>query len=296
MSTPTRTLVLHTGALGDFLLACPALRHLAQRGPIELVGHPERHALAVAAGLATRSHPIGALGLHEVFAAPESAPNDPPAKLWRFLEPFDAAHLWMRDPDALLVRTLHAAGVAGVRCAPGLPPDDWEGHAMAYYLHTVDAPAIAPGDFHLDLGSVPDLPSWEVIIQPGSGSPKKNWPVEHFFAVAQNLIARRYRVGWLLGPAEEGCAPPPGVELIREVDLVRLGRILAKASLYIGNDTGTTHLAAMVACPTVAIFSPTDPARWAPRGPHTNVIAGTPWPLPVEVLGFIDHNILIGEA
>ena len=202
----------------------------------------------------------------------------------------------MRDPDALLARTLHAAGVADVRCAPGLPPDDWEGHAMAYYLHTVNARALAPVDFHLDLGTATDLPPWDVIIQPGSGSPTKNWPVEHFHAVVQDLLARGRRVGWLLGPAEEGFAPPPGVVLIREDDLVRLGRALATAALYIGNDTGTTHLAAMVDCPTIAIFGPTDPARWAPLGQHATVVAGNPWPQPVEVLGIINHNILTLEG
>ena len=44
-----------------------------------------------------------------------------------------------------------------------------------------------------------------------------------------------------------------------------------KASLYIGNDSGITHLAAAVGTPVLALFGPTDPAVWAPRGPHVQV-------------------------
>ncbi|HNT87980.1 MAG TPA: glycosyltransferase family 9 protein, partial [Candidatus Hydrogenedentes bacterium] len=54
--------------------------------------------------------------------------------------------------------------------------------------------------------------------------------------------------------------------------------ILAGARLYIGNDSGITHLAAAVGCPTVAVFGPTDPTVWAPRGARVHVVAGDPWP------------------
>ncbi len=46
---------------------------------------------------------------------------------------------------------------------------------------------------------------------------------------------------------------------------------LARASLYIGNDSGITHLAAAVGTPVLAMFGPTDPAVWAPRGPNVRV-------------------------
>ncbi len=49
-----------------------------------------------------------------------------------------------------------------------------------------------------------------------------------------------------------------------------------------GNDSGPTHLAAAVGCPTVALFGPTDPARWAPVGAHVVAIddhaEGAAWP------------------
>jgi ADP-heptose:LPS heptosyltransferase len=49
---------------------------------------------------------------------------------------------------------------------------------------------------------------------------------------------------------------------------------LAAAAAFVGNDSGTTHLAAMLGAPTVAIFGPTDPAVWAPTGPRVRVLGG----------------------
>ena len=50
--------------------------------------------------------------------------------------------------------------------------------------------------------------------------------------------------------------------------LEELAGVLASASLYLGNDSGVTHLAAAVGAPTIAVFGPTDPVIWAPVGPR----------------------------
>ena len=61
---------------------------------------------------------------------------------------------------------------------------------------------------------------------------------------------------------------------VRVDDLYELACWLAQASLYIGNDSGITHLAAAVGTPVLAIFGPSDPTVWAPRGPHVRI---APW-------------------
>jgi len=48
--------------------------------------------------------------------------------------------------------------------------------------------------------------------------------------------------------------------------------LLARCRVYIGNDSGMSHLAAAVGAPTVAIFGPTDPRVWGPRGPHVRIV------------------------
>ena len=104
------------------------------------------------------------------------------------------------------------------------------------------------------------------VIHPFSGSPKKNWPLERYAELRRRLGAQ-----WCAGPEEalDGA--------VRFEDLYELGCWLASARLYIGNDSGITHLAAAVGTPVVALFGPSDPAVWRPRGPKVRIVA-TPSP------------------
>ncbi|MGH7205637.1 MAG: glycosyltransferase family 9 protein [Nitrospiraceae bacterium] len=119
-----------------------------------------------------------------------------------------------------------------------------------------------------------------VIVHPGSGSRHK--------CCAPTLLARV--VSWLQandayplvlgGPADDAlvarlckaCEKPPPV--LQQVDLLSVAGVLAHGDLFIGHDSGLTHLAAALHLPTVALFGPTDPRRWAPRGSHVTVLTG----------------------
>jgi heptosyltransferase-3 len=135
-----------------------------------------------------------------------------------------------------------------------LPPDSGAVHAVDYYLAQVGA---SPG-------AAPQLPfrapgAGFAVIHPFSGSPRKNWPLERFRAVAE-ILSRRMPVFWCAGPEEE--LP----EAVRFPDLRGLARWLSAASVYIGNDSGISHLAAACGVPVVALFGPGNPQVWAPRG------------------------------
>jgi ADP-heptose:LPS heptosyltransferase len=110
------------------------------------------------------------------------------------------------------------------------------------------------------------LPRGFVAVHPGSGSPAKNWPADRFARVARRLAGDG---PWLLlhGAAEEGWPVPDGAVLAREWPLRVLGAALARAGLFLGNDSGASHLAAAAGAPTLALFGPTDSAVWAPLGP-----------------------------
>ena len=73
-------------------------------------------------------------------------------------------------------------------------------------------------------------------------------------------------VHWCSGPED-----PPLPEAVRFDNLYDLACWLARARLYVGNDSGITHLAAAVGTPVLALFGPSDPAVWAPRGPNVRV-------------------------
>ncbi|HLX44349.1 MAG TPA: glycosyltransferase family 9 protein [Bryobacteraceae bacterium] len=101
------------------------------------------------------------------------------------------------------------------------------------------------------------------VIHPFSGSAKKNWPLESFRSVASRL---ELPVRWCAGPEEVLD------HAVRIVDLYELAVWLSRVRVYIGNDSGITHLAAAVGTPVVAIFLTTDPAIWAPRGERVIVV------------------------
>ncbi|MFA5058011.1 MAG: glycosyltransferase family 9 protein, partial [Opitutaceae bacterium] len=65
---------------------------------------------------------------------------------------------------------------------------------------------------------------------------------------------------------------PSGVEVSENLPLPALAVQLAQCRLFLGHDSGLSHLAAAVGTPCVLLFGPTDPAMWAPPGGHVRVI------------------------
>jgi ADP-heptose:LPS heptosyltransferase len=111
------------------------------------------------------------------------------------------------------------------------------------------------------------LPRGFLALHPGSGAPAKAWPRERFHALAAALSPDR---PWLLvrGPAEPVVPAPRGAVVASELPLRILGAVLARAGLYVGNDSGVSHLAAAAGAPTLALFGPTAPEIWSPLGPR----------------------------
>jgi ADP-heptose:LPS heptosyltransferase len=115
-----------------------------------------------------------------------------------------------------------------------------------------------------------------IAFAPGSKMPAKLWPEERYAAVGQELLKRWPDVGIVvLGSAEERpigdrlCAVWGGasVNLMGRLRVWEAAGVLERCALYVGNDTGTMHLAAAVGVDCVAIFSARDnPGRWEPEG------------------------------
>jgi ADP-heptose:LPS heptosyltransferase len=129
-------------------------------------------------------------------------------------------------------------------------------------------------------------PATAIVLQPGAGSASKIWP--GFATLARRLRDGGAAVVSLAGPADraivEALVSDGAVDqdlLARDWPLPRVAALFSLARAAVGNDSGPTHLAAAVGCPTVAVFGPSDPAVWAPLGPHVSVVAGRgedgPW-------------------
>ncbi len=153
------------------------------------------------------------------------------------------------------------------------------GHVAIAYLESIGEPA-TPFESHLrlldaDLDAATDRlarlglhPGDFVLIFPGSGSPAKNWRFENFVALA-NRLSRKLPVLFIAGPAEaefERRLRTIGFPVLSELELPTVAAIAARACLFVGNDSGVSHLAAAAGAPGLVIFGPTDPARWRPLG------------------------------
>lgn len=273
-----RTVVCHFGGIGDFLLCCPSIAALAKGTAVELVGNPQRLELARLAKIAQAVHDENNVEFHTLFGEPSMG-------LREFLESIDQAVIWLADDDGKLESTLGSLGIEHVHVHPGLPPDTWARHASEYYLDCLNLENDMPFRLGLSRSS-----SRQVILHPGSGGKTKNWSLGSFIECAEQIGKSGFDVVWCVGPAEREDDAlmvelgRSGFDLLETTSLVELAGELAGCALYVGNDSGITHLAAASGCPTVAIFGPTESARWAPRGTEVQVVEGNPWPSPKRVL------------
>jgi ADP-heptose:LPS heptosyltransferase len=256
-----KILIIHTGGIGDFLLTCPVIEHLAATDTVTLAGHKERLQLAVAGGIAESAHSLEALDLHTAFTKPSE-------RFVSFANQFDRAVIWMHDEDHALEKAFEQTEIKQVEIFPGLPSNDWNRHASDYYLQCLEVPSTQPFRLNID----PDGERLDVVIHPGSGSPSKNKPLEFFQELANDFENQGRPVTWCLGPAEQERLDFHPKNILEEESLVALAQRLATAEQFIGNDSGITHLAAALGVPTTAHFIFTDPAVWAPKGDHVKVI------------------------
>ena len=122
-----------------------------------------------------------------------------------------------------------------------------------------------------------------VVIHPGSGSPAKCWPVDRFADLARQQTAVGRRVRFVVGDVERDRWPTATLDMLATVSEVRrpatlldLFAELLTADVFVGNDSGPAHLAGIAGVPTVALFGPTDPARWHPLGPAVRTLRRDP--------------------
>jgi heptosyltransferase III len=248
---PSRRLIIRPGGIGDCILSVPAIEHLHTAYTEVWVPSPIVPLIRGAETRAIASTGIDLLGLPGV---------EPPAGLIARLRSFDSIVSWYGANRAEFREAVHALGLS-FQFLKALPDPGARIHAADFFLSQVGSEGLAVPRIACEPSERGDF----VVIHPFSGSTGKNWPLERFREVAERLGTP---VRWCAGPEEVLHAAA------RFDSLYELGCWLASARIYIGNDSGITHLAAAVGAPVVAIFGPTDPAVWAPRGEHVSVVSG----------------------
>jgi len=111
------------------------------------------------------------------------------------------------------------------------------------------------------------------VVHPGSGSESKRWPLENFLRIIGRLGERGVAGAFVTGEAEERMAAeveraslPHNWSWIRRPGLTALASLLSEAGVYLGNDSGVTHLAAACGAEVVALFRREYASAWAPLG------------------------------
>lgn len=293
MAESARTIVvIHPGGLGDVLLSVQALaalrRHYSQHELVLLAGSDVGQ-LLVLCGIIDRALPIESGQLGDLFSGREqlSAVNQD------IFRRCDLVVGWLNDQTDSLRGTIQGLGVPRIVLqSPILVKGLHQSERFLKTLHEefrVDRQV--PLRLHLPEQSVQagagalgvigvEQSAPLIICHPGSGSLHKCVRADTWSTILRGCLDRQLTPIMVLGPADEQRAVAihkqdiPNLPVLRPQSVTMLAAILAQAQGYLGHDSGVTHLAALLGVPTVAMFGPTDPQQWAPRGAHVTVVKG----------------------
>ena len=284
-----RILVIRGGAIGDFVLTLPALKALRSGQPkahIEILGYKHIAVLAENRFYAQAVHSIE-YGLLARFFARNS---ELPAELADYFASFDLIVSYLYDPDQIFETNLRRCGVENLICGPARIVEN-VGHAARQLARPIEelginvvdlAERVFPSveDRELARDFIASAPQPIIAIHPGSGSHEKNWPLENWISLfsTSNRFANLERLVVIAGEADEAQTAQlerewknHGVRFARNLPLPRLAAVLER-SIFVGHDSGISHLAAAAGANCILLFGPTDPDVWAPKNENVRVL------------------------
>jgi ADP-heptose:LPS heptosyltransferase len=303
-ASPRRILLLRLERIGDLLMALPAIddvRALAPDAAIDLVVGSWNQELARAIGAVSSVKVLDARWLVRGGDGGAGVPSLlRAARAWR-RERYDLAINF--EPDIrsnLLLAVSGASWTAGFSSGGGGAVLD---RAIPYDVrsHTSDnarrlvaavlgegaraqrAPALRIPESSRAAAAVRLAGASGPLIgmHVSGGRAIKQWPPERFAEVARRLISTSGATIVLTGsPGDRAlvdgvsAALPQErvIDVASELGLLDVAAILERLELLVTGDTGPMHLAVAVGTPVVAVFGPSDPARYAPRGPHDLIV------------------------
>ena len=310
-NTINRILIIRPCAIGDFVQTLPALKVLRVAFPeayIEISGNLSTIAIG------KNSHYADSISR---FDSPEMSylfrkDGDSPQSLIDHVGSFNLVIVYLNDDENLLSANITSLGVDNVITFDPRPFNKLQMDESRHYEkqpvtpHIIDhllKPVLSLGitENSIDKKSRIYISEEEriraksfldkscaynncgkklVAIHPGSGSRKKNWPLQQFIEIAKYLL-NSYDIKLLIlsGPADELIMPVMRESLKREdvifvesMQLESLVAVMEQADLYIGNDGGISHVTAAVGVQSLLIYGPTDPDIWAPRGSNVKIV------------------------
>ena len=278
-------LVIRGGAIGDFVLTLPAVKLLRDRFPeahIELLGHEQIVALAEKRFYADAVRSIDS-GLLARFFGKDS---ELPSGMADYFGSFDLIVSYLFDPDGIFEANLKRCRIKTFIAAPAkLDNREHAAFQLARPLEALgmclDDPGarIYPSEGDRDfarryLGNS----KRSVALHPGSGSETKNWPVENWASLGGFLLSAGHDLLVIAGEADEkrmrileSAWSGKPVRFGRNLPLPQLAALF-EDRLFVGHDSGISHIAAAVEARCILLFGWTDPAIWAPANKNVTVL------------------------
>jgi ADP-heptose:LPS heptosyltransferase len=293
-------LVIHQGALGDFILALPTLRALRKAFPEArsvIMGYPRILELVEKRFYADEILSVDQRGMASFFVPDGSLDF----ALSQVFGTFELVVVFGKDEKSALVRNLKRVCQGQILHINSFPPPAGRIHLTDHLtrqfkgydllveelnprLYLTEADENWSKNLYRRKGLTVEEKSGVILLHPGSGSRKKVWPIGRFVELVRYLQSHsKSRILIVLGPAEgpevqktfEGIEwemGPVAPILLRGLSLLQLASVMKGCRFFIGNDSGISHMAVALGLPTVAIFGPTDPDVWSPRGEKVAVV------------------------
>ena len=298
-----RILIIRPGALGDTLMLAPALAEMKGRGDIALVAR--RPGLDILRPFVREGMDYERGGWYRLFMDDPflirngifnniTKPSPSTGERQGEGGAIDLAVAFLSDQSEKVTDNLKVLMPgSSVHLFHPFPQKEENVHAAFYLAKCMESSgcAVNPGKAIAEATQRPLVegepflvpgPERKIVFHPGSGGTAKNHPREFWAALLRNfrgIVSNRAPLAVLLGPAEESCLSfyreqfsGDETEIIFSPEIEPLLRLLKSAPLYLGHDSGITHLAAMLGTPTIALFRKSNLQQWKPLGPRVEVI------------------------
>jgi heptosyltransferase-3 len=281
-----RILVIRGGAIGDFILTLPAIKLLRENfrdDHIEILGYKQTIALAQNRFYANATRSIDYAPLSRFFERDAELPSD----LVEYFAGFDLIVSYLFDPDEIFADNLRLAGAKRlITASPKFNDHEHAAIQLAASLRQIglhlQSPAaeLFPNQSDRDFAAefLKHSTSQFVAIHPGSGSEKKNWPIQNWIELGENIQRSGNTVIVVGGEADAGRISRlrslwknKSVLFAINFPLPHLAAILEN-TIFVGHDSGISHVAAAVGAKCLLIFGPTNPAVWAPANKKVKII------------------------
>lgn len=272
------------GAIGDFLLTLPVIAALKQHFPgarLEILGYPGIASLAVAGGLADQVRFIESPTLAGFFTS--DAVLDPG---WcHYFSETDLIVSFLHDPNRIfegnVKRVSHAPFIQG----PHRPDEGVNLHATNVFLNALESIGIHKSDpvprLHIPVSTELKWMTGDwIAMHPGSGSARKNWAHEKWVQLIEQVVdATNWRILLAGGEAESqrlkdlsGSFSKERITPALQLPLPQLAQMLFLCKLFVGHDSGISHLAAALGLPGLVLWGPTHPEIWRPRSGEFEIL------------------------